>query len=62
MTGIDVKRAQHKTSIFGIISNRTTLHHKPNGIQVTTIGHNTAFNNEQNPFNIESYKRSRNEN
>ena len=30
--------------------------------QLTTIGHHMAFNNEQNPYRIVSYKRPRNEN
>ena len=30
--------------------------------KLTTIGHNTAFNNEQSPYRIVSYKRPRNDN
>ena len=30
--------------------------------KLTTIGHRTAFNNEQSPYRIVSYKRPRNNN
>ena len=30
--------------------------------KLTTIGHRTAFNNEQSPYRIVSYKRPRNDN
>ena len=38
-----------------MIANETTLHKRPKW-------HRTAFNNEQSPYRIVSYKRPRNDN
>ena len=44
-----------------MIANETTIHKKkPKMTQtLTTIGHRTAFNNEQSLYRIVSYKRPR---
>ena len=40
-----------------MIANETTLHKRLYMTQkLTTIGHHTAFNNEQNPYRTVSYK------
>ena len=46
-----------------MIANETTIHKRPKMTQtLTTIGHRTAFNNEQSPYRIVSYKRPRYDN
>ena len=47
-----------------MIANETTLHKRPKMTQIlTTIGHRTAFDNEQSPYRIVSfYKRLQNDN
>ena len=43
-----------------MIANETTVHQETKMTQtLTTIGHRTAFNNEQSPYRIVSYKRPR---
>ena len=44
----------------GEIANETTRDQMTQ--LLTTIGHRTAFNNEQRPYRIVSYKRPRNDN
>ena len=52
----------YKKRRCGLIANEIT----PQGTKITqkltTIGHRTAFNNEQSPNRIVSYKRPRNDN
>ena len=45
-----------------MIANETTVHKRKNDTDITTIGHRTAFNNEQSPYRIVSYKRPRYDN
>ena len=40
-----------------MIANETTVHKRPKIQTLTTIDHRTAFNNEQSPYRIVSYKR-----
>ena len=41
-----------------MIANETTIHKRPKSHRhlITTIGHRSAFNNEQSPYRIVSYK------
>ena len=45
-----------------MIANVTTLHKRPNDTEIKTQGHLTAFNNDQSPYRIVSFKRPRNDN
>ena len=40
-----------------MITNKTTLHKRQMNQKLTTIGHRMAFNNEQSPYRIVTYKR-----
>ena len=51
------KTTKHKKRRCGMIANETTLHKTKMTQKLTTIGHHTAFNNEQSPYCIVSYKR-----
>ena len=46
-----------------MIANETTVHQRPKMTHtLTIIGHRTAFNNEQSPYRIVSYKKPRYDN
>ena len=45
-----------------MIANETTIHKRPKWQTLTTRGQCTAFNNEENPYHIVSYKRPQNDN
>ena len=45
-----------------MIANETTVQETKMKKTLTTIGHRTAFNNEQSPYRIVSYKRPRYDN
>ena len=46
----------------GMIANKTNLYTRPNTQKLTTVGHRTAFNNDQSSYLIVSLYRPRNVN